>query len=143
MQWYQAQGITQIEQQSPHSVIVPGAVDAWDQLVREHGNLDLSSGLREDGGEEYTALGKQRRKEEPYVSRMVEVLAKIDRSCITVVVRDEGVGFEPDGLPDPTDPANLQKVHGRGLMLIRTFMDEVLFNETANEITMVKRASAG
>lgn len=107
----------------------------------EHGNLDLSSDLREDGGEEYTALGRQRRQEEPYASRRVEVLAKIDRSRITVVVRDEGAGFDPDGLPDPTDPANLQKVHGRGLMLIRTFMDEVSFNETANEITMVKRAS--
>ena len=107
----------------------------------EHGNLDLSSALREDGGEAYTALGKQRRQEEPYASRAVEVLAKIDRSHITVVVRDEGAGFDPDGLPDPTDPANLQKVHGRGLMLIRTFMDEVSFNETANEITMVKRAS--
>ena len=71
----------------------------------------------------------------------MEVVAKIDRSRITVAVRDEGAGFDPDGLPDPTDPANLQKVHGRGLMLIRTFMDEVSFNETANEITMVKRAS--
>ena len=108
----------------------------------EHGNLDLSSALREDGGEAYTELGKQRRQEEPYASRTVEVLAKIDRSRITVAVRDEGAGFDPNGLPDPTDPANLQKVHGRGLMLIRTFMDEVSFNEKANEITMVKRASA-
>jgi anti-sigma regulatory factor (Ser/Thr protein kinase) len=42
-------------------------------------------------------------------------------------------------LPDPTDPANLGKSSGRGLFLIRTFMDEVSFNETGNEITMIKR----
>ena len=42
-------------------------------------------------------------------------------------------------LPDPTDPANIEKVSGRGLLLIRTFMDEVHHNKTGNEITMIKR----
>ena len=46
VQWYQDQGITQIEQQSPHSVIVPGVVDAWGQLVRKHGSLDLGELLQ-------------------------------------------------------------------------------------------------
>lgn len=40
-EWYAAQGIAEIERQSPHSVTVPGAVDAWDQLVRDHGTLPL------------------------------------------------------------------------------------------------------
>ena len=40
---------------------------------------------------------------------------------------------------DPTDPANIELASGRGLLLIRTFMDEVLHNEVGNEITMVKR----
>jgi len=39
--WYQENGITSIEQQSPHSVTVPGAIDAWSQLHRDHGRLDL------------------------------------------------------------------------------------------------------
>ena len=55
------------------------------------------------------------------------------------MVRDDGRGFDPSKLPDPTDPANLQKCCGRGLFLIRTFMDEVRFNDTGNEITMIKR----
>lgn len=107
----------------------------------EHGNLELDSGLREDGGEAYAALGYQRRQQKPFAERRVDVLAKIDRASITLVIRDQGSGFNPEALPDPTDPSNLQKVSGRGLMLIRTFMDEVSFNDSANEITMVKRAS--
>jgi CheY-like chemotaxis protein len=107
----------------------------------EHGNLEMSSTLREDGGAAYAERGRSRRQEEPYASRRVHVSAKINRDRLTLIVRDGGNGFDPNSLPDPTDPANLQKVSGRGLMLIRTFMDEVSFNEAANEITMVKLPS--
>ena len=107
----------------------------------EHGNLEMCSDLREEGGMEYAELGRSRRKEEPYAGRRVHVTAKINRERLTLAVRDDGNGYDPNSLPDPTDPANLQKVSGRGLMLIRTFMDEVTFNESANEITMVKLAS--
>jgi anti-sigma regulatory factor (Ser/Thr protein kinase) len=55
------------------------------------------------------------------------------------VVRDEGPGFDPTSLPDPTDPINLERVSGRGLLLIQTFMDHVEHNETGNQITMIKR----
>jgi serine/threonine-protein kinase RsbW len=54
-------------------------------------------------------------------------------------VTDEGPGFRLDDVPDPTADENLQRPCGRGLMLIRAYMDEVSFNETGNEITMVKR----
>jgi len=107
----------------------------------EHGNLDMDSSLRQNGGTAYAELGLSRRQEEPYTSRQVHVTASINRERITLVVRDEGNGFDPHGLPDPTDPANLQKVSGRGLLLIRTFMDDVSFNTMANQITMVKLLS--
>ena len=41
-EWYQAQGITSIERQSPHSVIIPGVIDAWYQLSRDHGTMELA-----------------------------------------------------------------------------------------------------
>ena len=56
-----------------------------------------------------------------------------------MVVEDQGPGFDPGCLPDPTDLSNLEKPSGRGLMLIRTFMDEVDFNPRGNRIRMVKR----
>ena len=61
------------------------------------------------------------------------------RSSVEFVIRDEGPGFDLSGLPDPTDPENLAKVSGRGLLLINAFMDEVRHNDQGNEITMVKK----
>jgi anti-sigma regulatory factor (Ser/Thr protein kinase) len=59
------------------------------------------------------------------------------------VIRDEGTGFDRATLPDPTDPAQLEKASGRGLVLMRTFCDEVNFNEAGNEVTLVKRMADG
>ena len=67
--------------------------------------------------------------------------ATLSRSEAVYVVEDEGPGFDPATLPLPTDPANLERIGGRGLMLIRTFMDEVEHNEKGNRITLRKRSS--
>lgn len=104
-----------------------------------HGNLEVSSELREDGGFEYYELANRRRQEAPYRDRRVHVQTRISRDAAEFTVRDEGPGFDPESLPDPTDPANLEKASGRGLILIRTFMDDVRHNGTGNEITMTKR----
>jgi CheY-like chemotaxis protein/anti-sigma regulatory factor (Ser/Thr protein kinase) len=104
-----------------------------------HGNLELSSELRESDINAYYALAEERRQEEPFRSRIVHVDAALTRHEATFVVRDSGPGFDPSALPDPTDPENLENLTGRGLLLIRTFMDEVRYNPAGNEITMVKR----
>ena len=106
----------------------------------EHGNLELTSELREsEHAEDYRNLVDERRQLQPYCDRRVLVVARFSRNEAVFVVRDDGLGFNTSKLPDPTDPANLGKSSGRGLFLIRTFMDEVSFNESGNEITMVKR----
>lgn len=58
-------------------------------------------------------------------------------------VADEGVGFNPNGVPDPTCDENLQRPCGRGIMLIRAYMDEVSFSSDGNEIRMVKLRHGG
>jgi serine/threonine-protein kinase RsbW len=63
--------------------------------------------------------------------------AHVSRESITVRVTDEGRGFDPGRVPDPTLPSNRQRVGGRGIFLIRKLMDEVEFNERGNSITMV------
>jgi CheY-like chemotaxis protein len=105
-----------------------------------HGNLELSSDLRQDGGNRFQLLAMQRRTQAPYCERRLWLTAKLSRSQATFVMRDEGPGFDPSKLPDPTDPANMDRIGGRGLLLIRTFMDDVRFNDRGNEITLVKRA---
>ena len=67
--------------------------------------------------------------------------AKLCREEAVFVVQDEGPGFDPSSLPDPTEPANLERVSGRGVLLMRTFMDEVSYNQVGNEVTLVKRGS--
>jgi CheY-like chemotaxis protein/anti-sigma regulatory factor (Ser/Thr protein kinase) len=104
-----------------------------------HGNLEVSSALREQDNRLYLGTIEQRRKEKPYRNRRVEVIARESPAEVMYTIRDEGPGFDPSTLPDPTDPANLERVTGRGLLLIRTFMDKVYHNEKGNQIVMVKR----
>ena len=104
-----------------------------------HGNLELSSQLLEEDEAQFAQLRDSRPNEAPYASRRVRVTARETRTEVTYVITDEGRGFDPATLPDPTDPANLDRRSGRGLFLIRTFMDEVWHNDVGNEITLVKR----
>jgi CheY-like chemotaxis protein len=107
----------------------------------EHGNLELDSTLRELNDNSYQKLGDERRQQEPYASRKAHITAELNREGCRWTIQDEGKGFDPQSLPDPRDPANLQRVSGRGLLLIRTFMDDVSFNDTASEITMFRKRS--
>jgi CheY-like chemotaxis protein len=107
----------------------------------EHGNLELKSDLRDRPDGAYQQLSEHRRKHPPFCRRHVYVRARLSRDDAVITIRDEGPGFDPRCLPDPTDPENIGKISGRGLLLIRTFMDEVRFNPSGNEITLIKRRS--
>ncbi len=58
-------------------------------------------------------------------AKFVEVTLSCRDNELEVVVADQGSGFDPAEVPDPTDPANLMKTSGRGIFLMRTFMDEI------------------
>lgn len=108
-----------------------------------HGNLEVSSELRQtDDGQPYSDLIAQRRSESPYKDRRVIVHMHASLESTTIVIRDDGPGFDCEALRDPTDPENLDRAGGRGLLLINAFMDEVRHNEKGNEITMIKRKSS-
>lgn len=106
-----------------------------------HGNLGLSSQLRETDEKEYYRQIAERRTRQPWCDRRVFVSASLNDQEAVFLIRDEGDGFDRELLPDPTDPANLGRVCGRGLLLIQTFMDRVEHNERGNQIIMVKRRS--
>jgi CheY-like chemotaxis protein len=108
-----------------------------------HGNLEVASDLREAGGDDYRTLVERRRLMPEYRRRTVDVSVHVDPAEVRVVVRDHGRGFDPSTVADPTNPGNLERVSGRGLYLICTFMDEVSHNRSGNEVTMVKRRTLG
>lgn len=106
----------------------------------EHGNLELDSQLRETDRAAYVELANERATVvEPYCERRVHLTARLTPEELRFLIRDEGVGFEPSSLPDPTDAANLLKASGRGVLLMRTFMDRVEYNDVGNAVTLVKR----
>jgi len=102
-----------------------------------HGNLGIASELRSTAG--YRDLIEQRRSHSPYQERRIEVEVRITRSEATFAIRDEGAGFDLATLPDPTDPANIAMASGRGIVLMRAFMDHVHYNDVGNAVVMVKR----
>jgi anti-sigma regulatory factor (Ser/Thr protein kinase) len=104
-----------------------------------HGNLEVSSDLRQNGDESFHQLAKERRATEPFAARRVRITARLTTTAATFVIADEGPGFDVAKLPDPTDPEFLERPSGRGVLLMRTFMDEVRYNATGNRVTLVKR----
>ena len=105
-----------------------------------HGNLELSSSLREIDADAYQQLAEVRRGQSPYQERRIAIEVRLAPGTAVFVIRDEGSGFDPTSLPDPTYPANLEKVTGRGILLMQAFMDQVDFNARGNEVTMIKRS---
>jgi anti-sigma regulatory factor (Ser/Thr protein kinase) len=99
----------------------------------------VSSELRQTlDGKPYSDLIEQRKRTSPYKERRVIVHMHASLESAKIVIRDEGPGFDADSLRDPTDPENLERAGGRGLLLINAFMDEVRHNSKGNEITMIK-----
>ncbi len=65
------------------------------------------------------------------VSKLVRIHAEIEDSKLIVKIKDEGKGFDPTTLPDPTHPENLLKDSGRGVFLMKVYMNEVKYNVTS------------
>ena len=70
-------------------------------------------------------------------SKRVRVEVFLYEGSLTAQVTDEGAGFDPDRVPDPTTPRNVSKDGGRGLFLMKKLMDEVRYNDRGNSVTLV------
>jgi len=70
--------------------------------------------------------------------KTAELVYEVTDDQVDIRITDEGPGFDFKDVPDPTLDENLDKPTGRGLMLIRAYMDTVEFNEKGNELHMVK-----
>ena len=75
-------------------------------------------------------------------SKCVRVRYRITPEAVLAEVEDEGPGFDPDRVADPTLAENLEKTSGRGLLLMRFFMSWVQFSARGNRVTLCKLPSA-
>jgi serine/threonine-protein kinase RsbW len=71
-------------------------------------------------------------------SKFVDLAYEITAEQVEIHLSDEGPGFNPCGVPDPTEDENLEKPSGRGIMLMRSFMDKVEYLEDGKKVRMVK-----
>lgn len=72
--------------------------------------------------------------------KKIHVACRIDpKDGLWVSIRDEGNGFDPNRVPDPTAPENLERFSGRGIFMIRELMDKVEFRDNGREIQMQRR----
>lgn len=114
---------------------------------------ELLGGLGDNGwGEEHT-FGIHLAVEEALMNaikhgnqrdpdKFVSVEYRFHKKILQIVIQDEGDGFDPDDVPDPTLEENLELPSGRGLMLMKTFMTHVDYNDKGNCVTMEKDLDA-
>jgi serine/threonine-protein kinase RsbW len=71
-------------------------------------------------------------------SKQVRITYSVHAERFDIHIVDEGTGFNPVDVPDPTAPENLERPCGRGLMLMRHYMSEVYFSPAGNSVRMCK-----
>lgn len=68
--------------------------------------------------------------------KSVSVSVSAEKDDVSFKVMDQGEGFDPDSLPDPTDPENIEKPNGRGIFLMKNLADEVNFFEDGRQVEL-------
>lgn len=112
------------------------ALEAAINNAMVHGNLEMT---RKDIPVATVAMVRQRAGEEAYVERRVLFKAIITPADATFVIKDEGAGFDTSKIPNAETAEAIAAGSGRGLVLMKSFMDEVSFNDQGNEVTLVFR----
>jgi len=115
--------------------VVAEVVEACERLAFSGSRATLN--LRVAVGEALSNAILYGNHEDP--EKLVRVAADLRPGSAEVTVTDEGPGFDPGAVADPTRPENLQRSHGRGLFLLKSLADEVRFNERGNSITLTLR----
>ena len=104
-----------------------------------HGNFKVESRLKEEDWSAFDQLIRERQADAELGGKKVFITLHQTPQALTFEVRDEGEGFDPAILPDPTHPESWLKLSGRGILFIRSYIDEVTWNDVGNSITMLKR----
>jgi serine/threonine-protein kinase RsbW len=125
-------------------LVLPSHIEAVADAAAAAADFARSCGLAEDAAfgidmavrEAITNAIVHGNKEDE--SKKVELTFNCSQNAVEIQVRDQGEGFDPGSVPDPTAPENILKTSGRGNFLIRNLMDEVDWSSSADGGTMVR-----
>lgn len=115
-------------------------MEALDNAI-VHGNLEVESDLRRQSRQLYLNRIAERRGTEPFRSRRLRLHVVKDPEFVEYRIEDDGPGFDLTRLPDPVSPENLLNVYGRGILLMRTFMDDVRYEGRGNRLILRKNGA--
>jgi serine/threonine-protein kinase RsbW len=73
------------------------------------------------------------------ITKNIDISIQVNKNRLNIKVRDEGIGFDINSLPDPLAPENLLKPYGRGIFFIKSFMDDVTFHVNKKSSTLVMK----
>jgi len=129
------------------SRVIPSTVRAAEALCRE-----LLDDVQGHGFDEDAVFGIHLAMEEAFLnavkhgnrddkSKRVQVECRIGPETFDITIADEGAGFDPQAVPDPRSEENLCRSSGRGVLLMRAYMDAVEYNEAGNRVHMIKYKS--
>ena len=102
-----------------------------------HGNLELSSDLKEDGSSRFVELAAERELLSPWCQRKVQVTELVSEFGLWLTIHDDGKGFDVSAALERLNDPELMLASGRGLMMMRGFADEMFHNLAGNEVTLV------
>ena len=104
-----------------------------------HGNMEVSVNGGPRDRKRYEELARQRYTELPYCDRKIHVRVRISPLEARFAIRDEGPGFAVSQLQLENRVSATEQSYGRGIVMMRSIMDDVIFNAAGNEVTLVKR----
>lgn len=70
------------------------------------------------------------------ISKRVTIIFRYESTSLSIIITDEGNGFVPEKIPDPTSPENLENIRGRGVFLMRRLADTIEYNHSGNSVKM-------
>ncbi|WP_236847069.1 ATP-binding protein [Brachyspira catarrhinii] len=107
----------------------------------EHGNLGISYETKKEWIEKniYHEKLAELLKTEAAKNTFVEISLEIENGYITLIVRDEGEGFKPQKAIEKIKQEDFMRNSGRGMMMMKSYFDEIKYNETGNSITLLKK----
>lgn len=108
--------------------------------AREHGNLEMRSHVKDEDMAEYERLMSERLRNPVMANRKIHITFEHANRDIKITISDEGSGFD-HRLIDSEEfysHDNLMKQHGKGLLIVKNYMDSVIFNDKGNTITLIK-----
>lgn len=125
-------------------IVIPSKIDSIDKVVTEATEFASASGFGDeilfaiDMAVREAVANAVKHGNQLDETKLVEISFSNLNRGFEVTIRDYGKGFEVDEVPDPTNPENLLKANGRGILFMRNFMDEVEWFQHPQGGTVVK-----